>query len=57
MIPETVVIERDGDWYVGHCPEVPGANGQGRTFEECRENLAEAIALILEDQRECPSTT
>ena len=53
---ETAVIERDGDWYIGHCPEVPGANGQGRTIEECRENLAEAVALILEDQRECPST-
>ena len=36
---------------IGYCPEVPGANGQGRTKDECRENLAEAIALILEDQR------
>jgi hypothetical protein len=28
------------------------ANGQGRTTEECRDNLAEAIKLILEDRRE-----
>ena len=48
----TAIIERDEDWYVGYCPEVPGANGQGRTVEECRENLAEAIALILEDRRQ-----
>jgi len=48
----TAVMERDGDWYIGYCPEIPGANGQGRTIEECRASLAEAIALILEDRRE-----
>ncbi len=48
----TGVIERDGDWYIAYCPEIPGANGQGRTIEECRASLAEAIALILEDRRE-----
>ena len=48
----TAVFERDGEWFVGFCPEIPGANGQGRTIDECRENLAEAIALILEDRRE-----
>jgi predicted RNase H-like HicB family nuclease len=48
----TGVFEKDGDWYIGYCPEVPGANGQGRTLEECRESLAEAIKLILEDRRE-----
>lgn len=47
----TAVIERDGEWFIGYCPEIPGANGQGRTADECRENLAEAIALILEDRR------
>jgi predicted RNase H-like HicB family nuclease len=46
------VFERDGDWVVAFCPEIPGANGQGRTKEEARENLAAAIALILEDRRE-----
>ena len=48
----TSVIEQDGDWFIGYCPEIPGANGQGHTVEECRANLSEAIALILEDRRE-----
>jgi len=48
----TAVIERDGEWYIAYCPEIPGANGQGRTKDEARDNLAEAIALILEDRRE-----
>ena len=48
----TAIIERDKEWYIAYCPEIPGSNGQGRTIEECRENLAEAIALILEDRRE-----
>ena len=45
------MFERDGDWHVAYCPEVPGANGQGRTKEDARRSLAEAIALILEDRR------
>jgi predicted RNase H-like HicB family nuclease len=48
----TAVIEQDEDWYIAYCPEVPGANGQGRTVEQAKANLAEAIALILEDRRE-----
>ena len=48
----TAVIERDGDWYIAYCPEIPGANGQGQTKEEARDSLADAIALILEDRRE-----
>jgi len=48
----TAVIERDGEWYIGYCPEIPGANGQGRTKDECLQSLAAAIELILEDRRE-----
>jgi len=48
----TAIIEREGEWYIAYCPEVPGANGQGRTKEEARASLAAAIALILEDRRE-----
>jgi predicted RNase H-like HicB family nuclease len=48
----TAIIERDGDWFIAYCPEIPGANGQGRTKEEARKSLSEAIALILEDRRE-----
>ena len=39
----TAVIERDGDWFVGWTPEIPGANGQGRSVEECRASLSDAI--------------
>jgi predicted RNase H-like HicB family nuclease len=46
------IIERDEGWFIAYCPEIPGANGQGRTIEECKRSLAEAIALILEDRRE-----
>ncbi|HEX5283949.1 MAG TPA: type II toxin-antitoxin system HicB family antitoxin [Bryocella sp.] len=48
----TAVIEKDGDWFVAWCPEIPEANGQGSTSEEARTDLAKAIALILEDRRE-----
>lgn len=48
----TAILEQDGEWYVAYCPEVPGANGQGRTAIEAREDLGQAIALILDDRRE-----
>lgn len=48
----TAIYERDGDWHIAYCPEIPGANGQGRTKKEARESLSEAIALILEDPQE-----
>ena len=48
----TAVFERDGDWYVAYSPEIPGANGQGKTKEEARQSLSKATALVLEDRRE-----
>ena len=48
----TAIIEQDGEWFIAYCPEIPGANGQGKTKEEARSSLAEAIALILQDRRE-----
>jgi predicted RNase H-like HicB family nuclease len=48
----TAIVERDGPWFVAYCAEVPGANGQGTTHEECLANLREAIALILAHRRE-----
>jgi predicted RNase H-like HicB family nuclease len=48
----TAVVEQDGPWYIAYCAEVPGANGQGTTREECIGNLREAIQLILEHRRE-----
>ncbi len=48
----TAILERDGKWFIAYCPEVPGANGQGRTKKEALASLADAIELILEDRRE-----
>jgi predicted RNase H-like HicB family nuclease len=48
----TAIVERDGKWFIAYCPEVPGANGQGRTKAACLKSLAKAIHLILEDRRE-----
>lgn len=48
----TSLIEKHEEWYIGFCPEIPEANGQGRTEEECLQNLSEAIALVLLDKRE-----
>jgi predicted RNase H-like HicB family nuclease len=46
----TAIIEKDGEWYIAYCPEIPGANGQGKTVEEAKKSLAAAITLILEDR-------
>ncbi len=43
--------EVDGGW-IGYVEELPGANTQGKTKEEVRENLKEAIQLIIEANRE-----
>jgi predicted RNase H-like HicB family nuclease len=48
----TAIIEQDEKWYVAYCPEIPGANGQGRTKAKALESLSQAIALILEVRRE-----
>jgi len=48
----TAIFEQDGEWVIAYCPEIPGANGQGRTRDEARQNLMDAIVLILEDRRE-----
>ena len=48
----TAEIHREGEWYVGFCQEVPEANGQGRTSEECLQSLKEAVLLLMEDRRE-----
>lgn len=46
----TAIIEKDDDWYIAYSPEIPGANGQGRTIDEVKQSLADAIALILDDR-------
>jgi predicted RNase H-like HicB family nuclease len=46
-----VFLKRD-KWYVGYVEELPGVNTQGATLEEARENLREALQLILQANRE-----
>jgi predicted RNase H-like HicB family nuclease len=44
----TAVFAKDGPWWIGYVEELPGANTQGATLDEARENLKEAIAMVLE---------
>lgn len=48
----TAIVQRDGKWFIAFCPEVPEANGQGKTREECLESLSAAIELVLDYRRE-----
>lgn len=47
----TAVFEKVPEGYIAFVEELPGANTQGVTLEEARENLREAIALVLEANR------
>lgn len=48
----TAVFMQVPEGYVAFVEELPGANTQGATLEEARENLREAVALVLEANRE-----
>ena len=48
----TAVFEKVGKWWLGYVEELPGANTQGETMDEARENLREAVQLIIEVNRE-----
>ena len=48
----TAVFQKSGDWWAGYVEEVPGVNTQGATLEETRENLREALTIVLEANRE-----
>ena len=48
----TAVFEQDGDWWIGYVEELPGANTQGVTIEEARENLRDAVVMVLESNRD-----
>lgn len=47
----TAVYKKSGRWYVGWVEEVPGVNTQGKNLKEVKENLKEALRLILETNR------
>ena len=47
----TAVFQKVPEGYIGFVEELPGANTQGATLEEARENLAEAVELVLDANR------
>ena len=47
----TAVFEKVPEGYIGFVEELPGANTQGESLQEARENLAEAVTLVLEATR------
>lgn len=52
----TAIIEKaEEGGYFAYCPEVQGANGQGKTIEECCEDLKLAIQLVLNTKSSCPA--
>jgi len=53
----TAVFQKVPEGYIGYVEELPGANTQGDTLEEARENLKEAISLVLEANRELAEET
>lgn len=48
----TAVFQKVPEGYIGYVEELPGANTQGETLEETRENLREAVELVLAANRE-----
>ena len=57
MATFTAVFEYTGEWWIAYLEELPGANTQGRTIEEARENLHEATRMVLEANREIAQRT
>ena len=47
----SAVYKKTKDWYVGWVEEMPGVNVQGKTLEEAKENLREALDLVLAANR------
>lgn len=47
-----VVIEPDEDVFIAYCPELPGCVTYGKTEEEARKNIIEAIELYLRPSKE-----
>lgn len=47
----TAVYKKSGKWYVGWVEEIPGVNTQGKTLRETKENLQDALRMVLEHAR------
>jgi predicted RNase H-like HicB family nuclease len=48
----TAVFRKSGDWWAAYVEEVPGVNTQGESLDEARDNLREALAMVLQANRE-----
>ncbi|MFX0100217.1 MAG: type II toxin-antitoxin system HicB family antitoxin [Candidatus Hodarchaeota archaeon] len=48
----TAIYQKVPEGYIGYVQEIPGVNSQGDTLEEVRENLKEALELILACRKE-----
>jgi predicted RNase H-like HicB family nuclease len=53
----TAVFRQVPEGYIGFVEELPGANTQGATLEEARANLQEAVAMVLDANRELAQQT
>ena len=50
----TAIIEKSDDgWYVGQIEEIPAAMSQGKTIEELKANLIDALNLLMETNKKC----
>ena len=47
----TAIYKKTKNWFVAWIEEIPGVNTQGKTLKEARENLQEALLMILEANR------
>lgn len=47
----TAIFQKHGAWYLGWVEEIPGINTQGKTLNEAKTNLREALVLVLETNR------
>ena len=46
---------KDGEWFVGRLPQVPGVFSQGAALEELEENVRDAYRMMLEEQEGAPA--
>lgn len=47
----SAIYQKSGKWYLGWIEEIPGVNTRGKTLKEVKENLKEALLLILETNK------
>jgi predicted RNase H-like HicB family nuclease len=47
----TAIIKKVGRAYIAWIEEVPGVNTQGKTLKEVKNNLAEALQLVLSERK------